>query len=52
MLRLLTGHSGPVVGAIAAYGTLEGVFRASLMERESCNLKAPVVQAIDKKQTF
>jgi DNA processing protein len=34
------------------YGTPEGVFHASLTGLESCNLTAPVAQAIYKKQTF
>jgi len=34
------------------FGSPEGVFRASLMELESCKLPAPVVQAIVKKESF
>ena len=34
------------------FGTPEGAFRASLTALESCNLPAPVAQAIYKKQTF
>lgn len=34
------------------FGTPEGVFRASLTSLEACNLRAPVAQAIFKKQIF
>jgi ERCC4-type nuclease len=34
------------------FGSPEGVFRASLTALESCNLSAPVAQALYKKQHF
>ncbi len=34
------------------FGSPESVFRASLTRLESCNLPAPVAQALYKKQTF
>jgi DNA processing protein len=34
------------------FGTPQGVFHASLTALESCNLPAPVAQALYKKQTF
>src|SRR5271163_4110060 len=34
------------------FGSPEGVFRASLRQLESCNLTAPVAQAVYKKQNF
>jgi DNA processing protein len=47
------GYSGPAVRAIAArIWNARGVFHASLTGLESCNLTAPVAQAIYKKQTF
>jgi hypothetical protein len=47
------GHRGPVVCAIAApIRVPDGVFHASLAHLESCNLPAPVAQAIFKKQNF
>lgn len=34
------------------FGSPDGVFHASLAHLESCNLPAPVAQAIFKKQNF